>query len=155
MKTKSRLALATKITAPSYVDVFLERHRRLVELAATIVLATIKNEPRITKAEVIEQLRASSSLRSLLRPVKDYRISDWLSIANNMGAFYDYGLEMRQGVGFTFVVARNKVPKNGNVYDLSMAKVQRERASINTSVLAREQRDFVRELDRLKKDAGL
>jgi hypothetical protein len=155
MRTQPKLAIATKSTAPTYVDVFLERHRRLVEMAATIVLATIKDEPRITKAEVMEELRESSSLRSLLRPVKDYRLSDWLSTANVMGAFYDYGIEMRPGIGFTFIVSRKQIPKNGNVYDLAMAKVRRERATINSSMLAREQRDFVRELNKLKKDAGL
>jgi hypothetical protein len=156
MKAQPRLAIATKGTNPTYVDVFLERHRRLIELTATIILAAIKNKQlRITKQEVMDQIRASTSMRALLRQVKDYRLSEWLSVANAMGAFYDYGLEIKSGIGFTFIVARNRVPKNKNVYDFAMAKVQRERAAINTVILAKEQRDYSRELERLRRYAGL
>lgn len=122
----------------NYTDVFNQRHGRLVQLAATIVLAVTKSDaPRITKRELVDRIKTSTSLRLFLKPIKEYRIADWLSTANVMGAFRDYGVEIRPGVGFT------------------RADPKVEDPVVVNKILVKEQRNFAKELVQIRKRAGL
>jgi hypothetical protein len=126
--------MKTKI---NYGDVFNQRHGRLVQLAAATVLAITNNEPRITKRQLVDKIKTSTSLRLFLKPIKEYRIADWLSTANVMGAFKEYGIEIRPGVGFT------------------RAEPKVEDPVVVNNTLAKEQRNFVKELVQIRKRAGL
>jgi hypothetical protein len=127
--------MKTKI---NYTDVFNQRHGRLVQLAATIVLAVTKSDaPRITKRELVDKIKTSSSLRLFLKSIKEYRIADWLSTANVMGAFRDYSVEIRPGVGFTRAEPRTEDP-----------------VALNQT-LVKEQRNFAKELVKIRRSAGL
>lgn len=85
---------------PRTVTEYLEQYRGIILAAVAIILHRLEKNERATAYLVAYELLALSIMRPYAETMKPYRVEALVSTAGKFGAFAEFDIVSRRGVGF-------------------------------------------------------